>query len=135
MGTTQPDGLPYPSDYSTPADAPAAYQALAEATQVALTNRDTAHAPTGHGHNPSGVGIRSDQIIFGSIGAGEEQLSGPLGRNVDERIFLTVNHPSTYIMCTVTNITVSTFEIKVRNTTTGKTHTNIAIPYLLVRFN
>lgn len=47
MATTNPDNLPYPADYADPADAPAAYRALAEATQAALDQR----APTSHSHN------------------------------------------------------------------------------------
>ena len=166
MGTTEPDGLPYPSDYSTPADAPAAYQALAEATQVALTKRDTTdhaprvhdhasvpfattagnanalggvapagYSPSGHGHNPSSVGIRSGSYMFTALGAGAEQQSGALPRTVDERVFLTVHHNSTYIAVTVMNETASSFEIKARNTTGGTTHTNISVQYLLVRSN
>ena len=38
--TTTPDGLPYPDDYTAPADSPAAFQALAEATQAALNGLD-----------------------------------------------------------------------------------------------
>jgi hypothetical protein len=39
MANTSPDGLPFPDDYSDPADSPAALEALANATQLALTNR------------------------------------------------------------------------------------------------
>lgn len=53
--TTAPDALPYPNDYQQPADSPAAFQALAIATQAALINRvinsmnpgtSTTHAPS-----------------------------------------------------------------------------------------
>ena len=53
----------------------------------------------------------------------------------DERVFLTVHHNSTYIAVTVMNQTASSFEIKARNTTSGTTHTNISVQYLLVRSN
>ena len=164
-GTTVPDGLPFPDDYEDAADSPTVIEALAQATQTALTNRDTAHSPAGHGHasvpyadtagnanalggvgpggysgaghghNPSGVGIRSGQYTFTALGAGAEQQSGALPRTADERVIVCVNHASTYIAVTVMNLTASSFEIKVRNTTGGTTHTNIAIPYLLVRSN
>ena len=165
MGTTEPDGLPYPSDYNTPADAPAAYQALAEATQVALTNRDTAHAPTvhghdrvpladvandsvalqgrgpgtfadaTHGHNPSGVGIRTGQYTFTAVGAQQEQSSGAIAKAANEQVYCQLHHSSNYITWTVANLQDSSFEIKVRNNTASTTHTLIRIQYLLVRTN
>lgn len=40
-GHTSPDNLPFPDDYSAPADSPNSFEELAEATQAALTNRLT----------------------------------------------------------------------------------------------
>lgn len=39
MANTSPDNLPYPDDYADPCDVPAAIEALALQTQVALTAR------------------------------------------------------------------------------------------------
>lgn len=42
MAATSPDSLPYPDDYADPADSPAALEALALQTQIALTARTDA---------------------------------------------------------------------------------------------
>jgi hypothetical protein len=46
MALTTPDNLPYPTDYADPADAPAALEDLALATQNALNNRATVYVQT-----------------------------------------------------------------------------------------
>ena len=164
-GTTVPDGLPFPDDYEDAADSPTVIEALAQATQTALTNRDTAHAPAGHGHasvpyadtagnanalggvgpggysgaghghNPSGIGIRTGQYTFTAVGAQQEQSSGAIAKAANEQVYCQLHHSSNYITWTVTNLQAGSFEIKVRNNTTGTTHTNIIVQYMLVRTN
>ena len=121
-GTTVPDGLPFPDDFEDAADSPTAFEALAQATQTALTNRDTAHAPAGHGHasvpyadtsgnanalggvgpggysgaghghNPSAAGIRSGSFSIPSIPATGILYSPGIARNANERHFCTVTY-------------------------------------------
>ena len=138
---------------------------MAQATQTALTNRDTAHAPTVHGHdrvpladvandsvalqgrgpgtfadatdrhNPSGVGIRTGQYTFTALGAQQEQSSGAIAKAANEQVYCQLHHSSNYITWTVTNLQETSFEIKVRNNTSSTTHTLIRIQYMLVRTN
>ena len=160
-GTTVPDGLPFPDDYEDAADSPTVIEALAQATQTALSARsDTGHGhasvpfatsagdsgalggvvPSGyslasHGHNPSGIGIRTGQYSFTAVGAQQEQSSGAIAKAANEQVYCQLHHSSNYITWTVTNLQAGSFEIKVRNNTTGTTHTNIIVQYMLVRTN
>ena len=121
-GTTVPDGLPFPDDYEDAADSPTVIEALAQATQTALTNRDTAHSPAGHGHAsvpyadtagnanalggvapggyasyghghfPPTVGIRSGSVTIPNIPSTRILYSPAIARNADERHYCTVTH-------------------------------------------
>jgi len=95
-----PLGLPYPSDYQTPADSPLAFQQLATATDTQLAGRsvlthhhDGTYSAVGHGHNYApashthpytqvgvGTGLSAVQNAFPSNAAVQVAIPHNLGR-------------------------------------------------------
>jgi hypothetical protein len=66
---TDPDRLPSPDDYQQPADSPAAFTALADATQAALLAHDTKAVNAGNGLIGGGA-IGTDPVLHVGAGAG-----------------------------------------------------------------
>lgn len=92
-------------------------------------------AAAGHGHayNPSNIGIRSFRHGPYSVNANSEATFGPFGKYGDEHIIFCLQHSSTYLMAAMDNYQAGSFNIKIRNTTTGTNHSNIFIHTLQVR--
>lgn len=252
-GYTSPDNLPYPNDYNEPADVPAATEALAAATQVALDGRLTTEdgegfvAKTGDtmtgllsvkrtgaaelqtdltnptGYDTSGLRIltdgqskwlvahQSDELVIsrydvdtgvwidvplriysdtgavvvnqdptsdlgvatkryadgrvvnassgsetdlamsvnaskayagslsrsGTINLGtinsDSEKGYTLSKASDERCFITVNHPSTWLIGTANDVSSTSVEIEVRNSTNNTNHTDVKVNWLLVK--
>lgn len=86
----------------------------------------------GHGHAPSSVGIAAGSVNLGTIGPGA-QASAVIGKAADQRVLVSVNHASTYIVATGEEINAGQARLEARNTTSGTTHTNVTINYVLVR--
>lgn len=66
---TTPDNIPYPDDYSEPADVPVVLEGLAEATQTALSARAKSVSTVGAGNGLTGGGQISANPSL-AVGAG-----------------------------------------------------------------
>ena len=153
--TTQPDNLPYP-DYEDPADGPGGLQALADATQAALTDirGDAAHshpyaasshthayAPSSHTHAyapraanthyPAAGGVAAIVWQVGDLAAGQEK-EHTITIAAGAFVLVSVQHHSTYIHA-VGNLTdTQTLQLRCRNSTAQTPHTNVKVHVLIV---
>lgn len=144
--------LPYPEDYNDPADSPLAFRELALAVDAALTNVRAGAAPAAHshpeyaaaGHNHNGVyapaahshGANEIRTVnLGTIGPGDEKISGPQSKAGDQNIGAVhvIAPSSTWLFPVCYLDSASQWRVKVRNATGGTTHSNVTVYVLLVR--
>lgn len=103
-------------------------------SQAAVGSGLAAKSDTSHGHTyqPSSVGIVAGSVNLGTIGPGAE-ASTVIAKEAGQRVIVSVNHPSTYILGTGEEINAGQARLEARNTTSGTTHTNVILNYVLVR--
>lgn len=91
------------------------------------------YSPSDHGHNPSASGIRCFRYGPYSVNANSEVTLGPFGKYGDEHVIFCLQHSSTYLVASMDNYQAGSFNIKIRNTTTGTNHSSIYVHTLQVR--
>ena len=184
-------GYPFPDDYQAAADAPAAYQALAESVDADVAGVDAdvqTRSPNTHTHDDryyteseadallagkSGTGHVHDERYYteaevNSLLAGREpvdssllRVAGSVGAVSDKRIYAvvwdvgtlgpdsevtsglytvpagcyvvaSVQHFSNYLNVVVNFVSTTQFDLQVRNSTTGTTHSNIKVHAIII---
>lgn len=101
------------------------------------------YSPIGHTHSNLGQVIASSTWVgdyqisaaafsLGTIGPGAEATAGPFGINPGTYCICSMQHPSTYLQPTYNDLGNGTATIKVRNSTTSTTHTNVKVHALFI---
>lgn len=93
---------------------------------------DHPYASNTHSHSPQQLGIYAAGYNFGTVNAGATKTSPAIGKAGNDYIFVQNVHTSTYLFFTVVNVTVSSFQIECRNSTSSTDHTNVNCWYLRV---
>jgi hypothetical protein len=136
---TNPDRLPYPDDYSASADSPAAFKALADATQAALgtkagdastTTALAGKAAVGHTHTPPQAGVVQGVVTFANVVADGSPTTSDIPKAANQSVFLQV-YRSGKMIATLASVQPTSFRIQVFNL--GSTpYTDVPVRYLLV---
>jgi len=131
FAATTPDyALPYPDDYNDPADTPTVLRELALATEAAINTR----AAATHTHLPNSVGLATRSVDFGTVQPGEVKTSIVFGKAAQTLIFVTVQHPSTYLfaVANTTDANGTQYQISVRNSAQSTAMSNVKVNVLHV---
>lgn len=111
-GYTIPDSLPYPDDYTQPADSPAALQSLATATQAALDKKTIVE----HTHSPNMISIgRTTNMTINPGATASVNIAVPAGAWV----MATAEYPQATLAVAVQQVSSTQWTIRIKNNGTN----------------